>query len=235
MKKEDEPDFYALDKTNPLPALEDAPVPGAIAASIALQGQQHAQMHGQSLSPQQTDTSCSSKPHHSMHQVVTPPHPHCAMEPVPQRRGPPPRMYPNMYPPGHVPPQEEYEYEMPFQPALSSHPGHPRHGMSYPEISPSNVYGNPMPAHQMHGTPMDGQSKYGPPGSPQAYRPMEHSMYPDGGADSERRPPTQEEYFHWQQQQIKRMQQMQRMPADYPEQRQQQMDPNQEDWMQHRS
>jgi hypothetical protein len=27
MKKEDEPDFYKLDKTNPLPSLEDSPVP----------------------------------------------------------------------------------------------------------------------------------------------------------------------------------------------------------------
>jgi len=38
MKKQDEPDFYRLDQTNPLPALDDAPIPGAIVASTAAMG-----------------------------------------------------------------------------------------------------------------------------------------------------------------------------------------------------
>lgn len=33
MKKSDEPDFYRLDKTNPLPSIDDAPIPGFTAAS----------------------------------------------------------------------------------------------------------------------------------------------------------------------------------------------------------
>ena len=236
MKKTDEPDFYALDKTNPLPALEDAPVPGAVATSIAMHG-------GHSISPQHSNASCPTKPHPSMHQVVTPPHPQSAMEAVPQRPGgPPPPMYPKMYPPGgHAPPQEEYEYEMPFQPT--------RTGQSYQNISSSNAFTSPMPVHQMHHPRMDGPPKYsgGPPAmSRQSYhQPMEHNMYPNVGADSEpvqqQSPPTQEEYFQWQQQQIKRMKQMNRMqqcmPPDYPEQQQQQQDPpipNPEEWMQHR-
>lgn len=36
MKKQDEPDFYRLDQSNPLPAVEDAPVPGAMIASAAM-------------------------------------------------------------------------------------------------------------------------------------------------------------------------------------------------------
>jgi hypothetical protein len=40
MKKKDEPDFYKLDKTNRLPSLQDAPIPGAAAASLALRQQQ---------------------------------------------------------------------------------------------------------------------------------------------------------------------------------------------------
>jgi len=36
MKKQDEPDFYRLDQTNPLPALEDAPIPGALITSSAM-------------------------------------------------------------------------------------------------------------------------------------------------------------------------------------------------------
>ena len=38
MRKQDEPDFYLLDKTNPLPAIEDAPVPGGLSVSNALRG-----------------------------------------------------------------------------------------------------------------------------------------------------------------------------------------------------
>ena len=48
MRKKDEPDFYKLDKTCTLPALEDAPVPGAIATSLALRQQQQ-QVPQQSL------------------------------------------------------------------------------------------------------------------------------------------------------------------------------------------
>lgn len=50
MKKKDEPDFYKLDKSNRLPALQDAPIPGAAAASIALrQQQQHSKQNIPSL------------------------------------------------------------------------------------------------------------------------------------------------------------------------------------------
>eukprot|EP00977_Amphora_coffeiformis_P029033 scaffold38356_cov237-Amphora_coffeaeformis.AAC.1 len=38
MRKQDEPDFYLLDKTNPLPAIEDAPIPGGLSVSNALRG-----------------------------------------------------------------------------------------------------------------------------------------------------------------------------------------------------
>ena len=38
MRKQDEPDFYMLDKTNPLPAIEDAPVPGGLSVSNAMRG-----------------------------------------------------------------------------------------------------------------------------------------------------------------------------------------------------
>ena len=47
MRKQDEPDFYLLDKTNPLPALEDAPIPGGLAASSAIRGQRQAQQQQQ--------------------------------------------------------------------------------------------------------------------------------------------------------------------------------------------
>ena len=38
MRKQDEPDFYMLDKTNPLPAIEDAPIPGGLSVSNAMRG-----------------------------------------------------------------------------------------------------------------------------------------------------------------------------------------------------
>jgi hypothetical protein len=47
MKKKDEPDFYALDKTSPLPQIEDAPIPGA-AATIQAMNQNRPAQH---LSP----------------------------------------------------------------------------------------------------------------------------------------------------------------------------------------
>lgn len=40
MRKQDEPDFYLLDKTNPLPSVEDAPIPGGIAVSQPMRGGQ---------------------------------------------------------------------------------------------------------------------------------------------------------------------------------------------------
>lgn len=46
MKKGDEPDFYQMDKTNPLPALDEAPIPGAAATSQALRRQQAGGMPG---------------------------------------------------------------------------------------------------------------------------------------------------------------------------------------------
>jgi hypothetical protein len=53
MRKQDEPDFYMLDKTNRLPALEDAPVPGGLAAASALRQQQQQQQSQQQLPQQQ--------------------------------------------------------------------------------------------------------------------------------------------------------------------------------------
>jgi hypothetical protein len=73
MKKKDEPDFYKLDKTNRLPALQDAPVPGAAAASVVLRQQQQQQQQQQS---QQTPSSHVPvvKQHQSpVTTVVTPP------------------------------------------------------------------------------------------------------------------------------------------------------------------
>jgi hypothetical protein len=61
MTKKDEPDFYALDKTNPLPALEDAPIPGATAASRAMQQQK------QPSSPSMSTPGSTAS-------IVTPPH-----------------------------------------------------------------------------------------------------------------------------------------------------------------
>jgi hypothetical protein len=38
MRKQDEPDFYLLDKSTPLPAVEDAPIPGGLSVSNAIHG-----------------------------------------------------------------------------------------------------------------------------------------------------------------------------------------------------
>ena len=38
MRKQDEPDFYMLDKSNPLPSIEDAPIPGGLSVSNAMRG-----------------------------------------------------------------------------------------------------------------------------------------------------------------------------------------------------
>lgn len=51
MKKKDEPDFYKLDKTSVLPSLQDAPIPGAAATSLAMRQQQHQVNSGVSLLP----------------------------------------------------------------------------------------------------------------------------------------------------------------------------------------
>lgn len=88
MKKKDEPDFYALDKSNPLPAVEDAPIPGAAATVQAMRASQQQQgtpthMHmshmdnhspGQnnstvvtpSLSPNQAQQIIAGSQHHHM-------------------------------------------------------------------------------------------------------------------------------------------------------------------------
>jgi hypothetical protein len=70
MRKKDEPDFYKLDKTSTLPALEDAPIPGAIATSLALRQQQ------QQMPPQTLPHLTVSTNHHNspMTSIVTPPH-----------------------------------------------------------------------------------------------------------------------------------------------------------------
>jgi hypothetical protein len=68
MRKKDEPDFYKLDKSSPLPALEDAPIPGAAATSMAMR-QQLQQMPSQGM-PQMT---ISNNPQSPLN-IVTPPH-----------------------------------------------------------------------------------------------------------------------------------------------------------------
>ena len=65
MRKKDEPDFYKLDKTSVLPALEDAPVPGAAATTLAIrQHQQHPHVQ----------VSMRTHQHSPISSIVTPPH-----------------------------------------------------------------------------------------------------------------------------------------------------------------
>lgn len=72
MRKKDEPDFYKLDKSSVLPALEDAPIPGAAATSLAMrQQQQQQQPHSH---PMPHITVSSHHQHSPMTSVVTPPH-----------------------------------------------------------------------------------------------------------------------------------------------------------------
>ena len=60
MQKQDEPDFYQLDLTNPLPALEDAPIPGGLVSSSALNGGVSDKRHDPPavVSPSESAASC---------------------------------------------------------------------------------------------------------------------------------------------------------------------------------
>lgn len=66
MKKKDEPDFYKLDQSNPLPQVHEAPIPGAAATVQAMRASGSTLMGGNGLP--------SSMPHPSSPQVITPPH-----------------------------------------------------------------------------------------------------------------------------------------------------------------
>jgi hypothetical protein len=61
MKKGDEPDFYSLDKANPLPALEDAPIPGLPHSMAMRQQQQQLQQQQQQQQVQQQSNFLQQK------------------------------------------------------------------------------------------------------------------------------------------------------------------------------
>lgn len=65
MKKKDEPDFYKLDQSNPLPQIHEAPIPGAAATVQAMRASGSALMAGSGM---------TGMHHPSSPQVITPPH-----------------------------------------------------------------------------------------------------------------------------------------------------------------
>ena len=149
MSKKDEPDFYALDKTNPLPPIDAAPVPGAAATSAVVRNSQHYQHQQNSLAS-----------HYPGHQqqgsaVVTPPQPRSLMRaPVPGNGGMNPQALQNRYMrlPQEGPGSLVDEYYDNSLAAPVSPPGYPA-GMNAPAMPTSNGYGGYPAMHpgQMRG------------------------------------------------------------------------------------
>lgn len=65
MKKKDEPDFYKLDQSNPLPQIHEAPIPGAAATVQAMRSSQNA---GSGMHSPYNSSSIVTPPHLSPNQ-----------------------------------------------------------------------------------------------------------------------------------------------------------------------
>jgi hypothetical protein len=208
MKKGDEPDFCTLDKSNPLPALEDAPFPGAADNGTSMQGQQQqlANPHSRHQGP--------PVPHSG---IVTPPRPlDNGMSQPRGLHGTPHQGYSNVYlHPEMLSSQDDYDMPVPLHPRQP-----PYTGMSHPNMTSSSAYGPRGALPRMHGGPpvnsCPPMSDSPPARQPRSYRPplsqMEqmhaesHGMHSEHGMRSEN--PQDDYYYHQQQQQMKHIQRM---------------------------
>lgn len=212
MKKEDEPDFYGLDKSNPLPTLEECPVPASTLMAMRQPQAVGMMQNMQQVPSMQQVQSMQNMPNMqngpSMHNVSPPP------TPPTQQNG-----YNGFYPPKGPVAKEN------FAPQMDGRMNGMRNGMGGRQMGgPPPQYGGPhqMQQQQQHprnvgiepvnyhphhqqGPPMDnmGVNQCGPPPPPSNMG--QHGEYPS--------PPTppngggqQAQLYHFQ-----RMQQYQQM------------------------
>ena len=179
MSKKDEPDFYALDKSNPLPALEDAPIPG-LSPSVMMQPQNHQQ------APQSNMPGSTARGMQQLQQSESP-----AMLTYQSQLGPQVVTPPN----GRVgmaqQPQQQYMQPMNGMMPAARYMGYDAQGDYYdPTMMATPMMGGGMPMNGMMmqpmGTPMAAQAPlaaYGaypaqPAAMRQAMRPGMQAMRP---------------------------------------------------------